>query len=461
MDTVLLSRVQFAVTTLFHILFPTLTIGLSVFLVVVELLWLRTKEELYYRMYRFWVKFFAVNFSVGVVTGIVLEFEFGTNFSRFSQAASNVIAPLMAFEVMTAFFLESGFLGIMLFGWNRVSRHMHFLATSLVAVGTILSSFWIIAANSWMQTPAGYRLIDGKFMVTDFHAAIFNPSTVVRMLHMSTAALETTAFVVAGVSAYFLLKGGTSVLFRRSLTIALIMAALFAPLQMIIGDLSGRMVFRHQPAKLAATEAHWETNRDGGAPFVVLAFPDVKEEKNAFEISLPNGLSLLATHSLHGRVSGLKEFAREDRPSVPLLFLAFRIMIGIGTLLVLVMIWGFLLWRKGRLFEHRPFLWTLLIIHPLGFLAVETGWITTEAGRQPWLVYGLMRTAEGLSPIPPGNVIWSLSLFLIIFASIGLIYLFYILNMIKRGPDVSSAIPAVQLPAGMRPLQDQEGTTKA
>ena len=459
MDTVLLSRIQFAVTTLFHILFPTLTIGLSVFLVVVELLWLKTKEELYYRMYRFWVKFFAVNFSVGVVTGIVLEFEFGTNFSGFSQAASNVIAPLMAFEVMTAFFLESGFLGIMLFGWNRVSRHMHFLATSLVAVGTILSSFWIIAANSWMQTPAGYRLIDGKFVVTDFHAAIFNPSTLVRMLHMSTAALETTAFVVAGVSAYFLLKGGTSVLFRRSLTIALIMAALFAPLQMIIGDLSGRMVFRHQPAKLAATEAHWETNREGGAPFVVVAFPDVKEEKNTFEISLPNGLSLLATHTLHGRVSGLKEFAREDRPSVPLLFLAFRIMIGIGTLLLLVMVWGFILWRKGRLFEHRPFLWTLVVIHPLGFLAVETGWITTEAGRQPWLVYGLMRTAEGLSPIPPGNVIWSLSLFLIIFASIGLIYLFYILNMIKRGPDVSSPIPAVQLPAGMRPLQDQEGTT--
>ena len=459
MDTVLLSRIQFAVTTLFHILFPTLTIGLSVFLVVVELLWLKTKEELYYRMYRFWVKFFAVNFSVGVVTGIVLEFEFGTNFSGFSQAASNVIAPLMAFEIMTAFFLESGFLGIMLFGWNRVSRHMHFLATSLVAVGTILSSFWIIAANSWMQTPAGYRLIDGKFMVTDFHAAIFNPSTLVRMLHMSTAALETTAFVVAGVSAYFLLMRGASLLFRRSLTIALIMAALFAPLQMIIGDLSGRMVFRHQPAKLAATEAHWETNREGGAPFVVVAFPDVKEEKNTFEISLPNGLSLLATHTLHGRVSGLKEFAREDRPSVPLLFLAFRIMIGIGTLLLLVMVWGFILWRKGRLFEHRPFLWTLVVIHPLGFLAVETGWITTEAGRQPWLVYGLMRTAEGLSPIPPGNVIWSLSLFLIIFASIGLIYLFYILNMIKRGPDVSSPIPAVQLPAGMRPLQEQEGTT--
>lgn len=461
MDTVLLSRIQFAVTTLFHILFPTLTIGLSVFLVVVELLWIRTKEELYYRMYRFWVKFFAVNFGVGVVTGIVLEFEFGTNFSRFSQAVSNVIAPLMAFEVMTAFFLESGFLGIMLFGWNRVSRHMHFLATSLVAVGTILSSFWILAANSWMQTPAGYRLIDGTFMVTDFTAAIFNPSTIVRMLHMSTAALETSAFVVAGVSAYFLLTGGYSDLFRRSLTIALLMAALFAPLQMIIGDLSGRMVVRHQPAKLAAMESHWGTNRDGGAPFVVVAFPDVKAERNAFEISIPNGLSLLATHSLHGRVSGLKEFPRENRPSVPLLFLTFRIMAGIGTLLVLVMVWGFFLRRKGRLFEYRPFLWTLLIIHPLGFLAVLTGWITTEAGRQPWLVYGLMRTAEGISPIPPGNVIWSLSLFLIIFAAIGFIYAYFVLKTIRRGPDVSSPIPVVQLPAGMRPLQDHERTTKA
>jgi cytochrome d ubiquinol oxidase subunit I len=260
-----------------------------------------------------------------------------------------------------------------------------------------------------MQTPAGYSLIGGTFMVTDFNAAIFNPSTVVRMLHMSTAALETSAFVVAGVSAYFLLTGGYGALFRRSLTIALIMAALFAPIQMIIGDLSGRMVVRHQPAKLAAMEAHWETNRDGGAPFVVVAFPDVKAERNAFEISIPNGLSLLATHTLHGRVSGLKEFPRENRPSVPLLFLTFRIMIGIGTLLVLVMAWGFFLWRKGRLFGYRPFLWTLLIIHPLGFLAVETGWITTEAGRQPWLVYGLMRTAEGISPIPPGNVIWSLS----------------------------------------------------
>ena len=396
-----------------------------------------------------------------MVTGIVLEFEFGTNFSRFSQAAGNVISPLLAFEVMTAFFLESGFLGIMLFGWKRVSRHMHFLATVLVATGTIISSFWILAANSWMQTPAGFALIDGKFVVTDFTAAIFNPSTWPRVLHMTMASLETSVFVVAGVSAYYLLKGDHTVLFRRSAGIALVLAAVFAPLQMALGDLSGRTVGSHQPAKLAAMESHWETNIGKGADFTLMAIPDEAAERNRFEINIPNGLSLLATHSLTGSVPGLKEFPTENRPPVLLLFVTFRIMIAIGTLLFLVMIWAFFLWRKGKLFEHRPFLRTLLIIHPLGFLAVETGWITTEAGRQPWLVYNLMRTADGISPIPPGNVVWSLSLFLVIFAAIGSIYSYFVMRMIRQGPDIESPIPSVQLPAGMRPLKDQERTTKA
>jgi len=460
MDTVLLSRIQFAVTTLFHILFPTLTIGLAVFLVVVEGLWLRTREELYYRMYRYWVSFFAVNFGVGVVTGIVLEFEFGTNFSRFSQAAGNVISPLLAFEVMTAFFLESGFLGIMLFGWKRVSRQMHFLATCLVALGTIISSFWILAANSWMQTPAGFTVMNGKFVVTDFQAAIFNPSTVTRMLHMTMAGLETSAFVVAGVSAYYLLMGRHAALFRRSLSLALMMAALFAPLQMFLGDRSGQKVFEHQPVKLAALEAHWETNIGNGAPFAIMALPDPRGERNLFELAIPRGLSLLTTHTLDGRVPGLKEFPRENRPNVPFLFVTFRVMIAIGTLLFLVMIWAFFLWRKGILFQYRPFLWTLLIIHPLGFLAVESGWITTEAGRQPWLVYNLMRTTEGVSPVPPGNVLWSLSLFLVIFAAIGSIYSYYVMKMIRQGPDLFSPIPAAQLPTDMRPLKEHEGTKK-
>ena len=282
MDAILLSRIQFAVTTMFHILFPALTIGLALYLVVVELLWLMTKQEIYYRMYRFWVKIFAINFGVGVVSGIVLEFEFGTNFSIFSQTVSNVFSPLLAFEVMTAFFLEAGFLGIMLFGWERVRRSIHFLATCLVSFGAILSAFWILAANSWMQTPAGYRLVNGKFMVTDFSAAIFNPSLLARMGHMTLASFETSAFVVAGISAYYLLKEKETVLFRRSLAISLMMAAVFAPLQIYQGDVSGRQVFHHQPAKLAAMEAHWETNTREGAPFAVIALPDMEAEKNHF-----------------------------------------------------------------------------------------------------------------------------------------------------------------------------------
>ena len=288
MDVVFLSRIQFAVTTLFHILFPALTIGLSIYLVVLELLWLRTKDEIYYRMYRFWSKIFAINFGIGVVSGVVLEFEFGTNFSRFSQTVSNVFSPLLAFEVMTAFFLEAGFLGVMLFGWERVSRGVHFLATCLVSLGTIISAFWILAANSWMQTPAGYHWVDGKFMVSDFSSAIFNPSVLIRMSHMTIASFETSAFVVAGISAYFLLKGRQSPLFRRSLGIALVMAALFSPLQIYLGDLSGRQVFHHQPAKLAAIEAHWETNQERGASFAVIALPDMKRERNLFEVAIPN-----------------------------------------------------------------------------------------------------------------------------------------------------------------------------
>jgi cytochrome d ubiquinol oxidase subunit I len=457
METILhplfLSRLQFAVTTMFHILFPVLTIGLSIYLVVVEAFWLRTREEIYYRMYRFWVKIFAVNFGVGVVSGIVLEFEFGTNFSRFSQAVANVFSPLLAFEGMTAFFLEAGFLGIMLFGWKRVPRGIHFLATCLVAAGATLSAFWILAANSWMQTPAGFRLIGGKFMVTDFQAAIFNPSFPVRLGHMVLASFETSAFAVAGISAYFLLKGKEGEFYRRSMGIALFMAALFAPLQVYLGDLGGRDVFRYQPAKLAALEAHWETNAAGGAPFAVIALPDMEKERNSYEVSIPHGLSLLLTHSLDGRVRGLKEFPREDRPNAAILFWTFRVMVAIGFVFLVVMVWAGALWRKGRLFQHRPFLRTLVAIQPLGFLATELGWVTTEMGRQPWLVYQFMRTAEGISPIPAANVLWSLSLFLVILPVIGGSYFYYVLKTLGGGPDMSSPIPPVQRPAGMRALE--------
>jgi cytochrome d ubiquinol oxidase subunit I len=455
MDVIFLSRIQFAVTTMFHILFPVLTIGLSLYLVVVESLWLLTKQEIYYRMYRFWVKIFAINFAIGVVSGIVLEFEFGTNFSQFSQKVNSVFSPLLAFEVMTAFFLEAGFLGIMLFGWTKVHRGIHFLATCLVSLGSVLSAFWILAANSWMQTPDGYELVNGKFMVTDFAAAIFNPSSLTRMGHMTVASFETSAFVVAGISAYFLIKERHVPLFRRSLGIALIMAALFSLLQIYVGDKSGRQVYHHQPAKMAAIEAHWETNTKGGAPFAVIALPDMENERNRFELSIPSLLSLLVTQSPQGRVRGLKEFPRGDRPNVFILFWSFRLMVGIGFLLFFVMVWAAFLWWRGRLYASRSFLWTLLMVHPLGFIATELGWVTTEVGRQPWLVYHLMRTADGVSPIPPANVLWSLSLFLIIFSLILVIYFYYILKTLRVGPDLDSPIPPIQRPAGMQPLKGE------
>jgi cytochrome bd ubiquinol oxidase subunit I len=271
-----------------------------------------------------------------------------------------------------------------------------------------------------------------------------------RMGHMTFAAFEASVFVVAGMSAYFLLKGKYIDFSRRSMGIALIMAAVFAPLQVLIGDVSGRDVFTHQPAKLAALEAHWETNTQGGAAFAVIALPDMEAERNRMEITVPNGLSLLVTHSFEGRVKGLKEFPKEDRPNVFILFWAFRGMVAIGFILLLVMIWALLLLKKGKLFESRPFLWTLFLIHPLGFLASELGWMTTEIGRQPWLVYGLIRTSEGVSPIPAGNVLWSLCLFLIIFPVIGLSYFYFVLKTLRQGPDLDSPIPVVQLPAGMR-----------
>jgi cytochrome bd ubiquinol oxidase subunit I len=457
MDALLLSRIQFGLTTAFHILFPTLTIGLAVFLVIVEFLWLRKRDEMYYRMYRFWVKVFAVHFAVGVVSGITLEFEFGTNFALFSQAVANIFAPLLAYEGMTAFFLEAGFLGIMLFGWKRVPRTIHFLSTCLVAAGATLSAFWIVAANAWMQTPAGYTLSNGTLQVKSFAEAIFNPAMPTHLAHMLVASFETTAFALAGISAYFLLKGRYTPFYQRTLSLVLLLAAVVAPLQVFLGDQKGREVAEHQPAKLAAMEAHWETNRSGGAPFVVFAIPDMKAEKNHMELTIPHGLSLLITHSWNGEVAGLKEFQPENRPFVPVIFWTFRIMVGIGFLFLAVMLWAGWLWRKRRLFESRGFLIALVAVQPLGFLATELGWITTEMGRQPWVVYGLIRTSEGVSPIPAGNVVWSLLLFLAFFGMIGASYAFYLMKILRRGPDMESPVPSLQLRSGMQPLQQSHG----
>lgn len=452
MDVVFLSRLQFALATSFHILFPTLTIGLALYLVIIEFQWLRTRQDLYYRMYRFWVKIFAIHFAVGVVSGITLEFMFGTNFARFSQMVANVIAPLLAYEGMTAFFLEAGFLGIMLFGWKRVSPVVHFFSTCMVALGATLSAFWIMAANAWMQTPAGYELIDGTFYVTSFWEAIFNPSFPTHLMHMLLASYETTAFAVAGICAFFLLRRSHSRFYSRSLVIALIMGAVVAPLQILAGHMKGEVVGEHQPAKLAAMEAHWETNHQGGADFVLFGIPDMEGERNRFEIAIPGALSLLLKQSPDAKVQGLKDFPRDERPNVGIVFWTFRIMVGIGFLFMAVMLWAGYLWWKKRLYDTPLFLKTLVIIQPLGFVATVSGWMTAEIGRQPWIVYGMMRTAEGVSPIAAGNVLWSIMMFGVFFAIIGATYLYFTVKALRKGPDLQSPVPAVQIPAGMHPV---------
>jgi len=451
MDAVFLSRIQFGLTTAFHILFPTLTIGMGIYLIVVEALWMKTRQELYYRLYRFWVKIFAIHFAVGVVTGIILEFEFGTNFALFSQKVANVIAPMMAYEGMTAFFLEAGFLGIMLFGWKRVPPALHFTSTCLVGIGASLSAFWIMAANSWMQTPTGYDIVEGRFMLVSLWQAVFNPSFPTHLSHMLLAAYETAAFAVAGISAWFLLRGRHLTFFRRSLAIALIGAAVVAPLQVYIGDQKGLVVAKHQPTKLAAMEAHWETNTDGGADFIAFALPDAENERNRLEVRIPNMLSIMLTHSLDGQVTGLKETPRQDRPNVMVTFWTFRFMVGIGFLFLAVMLWAAYLALRRRIFDDRRFLTVLVLIQPLGFVATILGWVTAEMGRQPWIVYGLMRTSEGVSPIAAGNVVWSLAMFLVIFAVVGASYLYFTVKALRRGPDFDSPIPHVQHQAPVHP----------
>jgi cytochrome d ubiquinol oxidase subunit I len=294
-------------------------------------------------------------------------------------------------------------------------------------------------------------------MVTDFVTAIFNPSFPVRVSHMLMACLETSVFAVAGISAYFLLKGIQVPFYRRSMGVALLMAAVFAPVQVYVGDTSGREVFRHQPAKLAAIEGHWETNKEGGAPLSLIGIPNMKEERTLFEIEIPDALSLLLTHTRTGRVPGLKEFPSRDRPNSLVVYWAFRMMAGIGFIFLFVMLWAALLWRRRRLFQNRPFLLTLVAIQPLGWLAVEMGWVTAEVGRQPWLIYNIVRTAEGTSPIPAGNVIWSLGLFVIIFLSIGGSYIYYVLKTLQAGPDMTSPIPHTHMPAGIKLLEKLPG----
>lgn len=436
LDPIILSRIQFAFTLSFHILFPTLTIGLAMYLVIWEVAWLRTRKEIYYQLCRFWTKVFALAFGMGVVSGIVLSYEFGTNFSKFSEVAGNILGPLMSYEVLTAFFLEAGFLGIMLFGWKRVSPAVHMFSTAMVALGTLISAFWILSANSWMQTPAGFNLVDGIFSTQNWWQAIFNPSFPYRLMHMIVASFLSASFLIAGFAAWYLLKQRHIELASKTFSLTMAAVLILAPLQLLLGDLHGLNTLKYQPLKISAIEGRWDTA--SRVPLTLFAIPDNKTEQNRYAVDVPLMGSLILTHSLDGEIKGLKTVSPADRPYVPIVFFSFRIMVGIGLIFIFTAFLGQYLRMRGKLLQSPRFWRWCTLIAPLGFVAVITGWFTTETGRQPWIIYGLLRTVDAASILPASSVLISLTAFFILYLTLLGTFIFYLLGLIKKGPETIS-----------------------
>jgi cytochrome d ubiquinol oxidase subunit I len=459
LDPVLLARIQFAFTVSFHILFPALSIGLGSYLAVLEGLWLLTGRERYIKLFRLWVKAFALSFGMGVVSGIVLSYQFGTNWSVFADKTGPVLGPLMGYEVLTAFFLEAGFLGIMLFGTNRVPKSLHFAATVVVAIGALLSAFWILAANSWMQTPAGYAVNDaGQFVPVDWLAVIFNPSFPYRLVHMVLAAYLATAFVVGATGAFHLIHGRGGPMARTMFSMAMWMATLVAPLQALVGDQHGLNTFEHQPAKVAAMEGHFEAAQRG-APLILFGWPDMEAGETRFAISIPKAGSLILTHELEGLVRGLKSWSREDWPRVAIVFWSFRIMVGLGLLMIGTGFFSLWLRWRGRLYDTPLFGRWCLLMGPSGFVALLAGWFVTETGRQPYTVYGLLRTADSVSPIGTPGVALSLLAFVVVYLIVFGTGIWYLLRLLGANPE-AEAVGTPDTPlrsAGITPVQATHG----
>ncbi|MCE2992524.1 MAG: cytochrome ubiquinol oxidase subunit I [Candidatus Jidaibacter sp.] len=435
LDPLILSRIHFAFTVSFHIIFPAFTIGLASWLAMLKFLHLKTGKNVYMQIYRHWIKIFAVSFAMGVVSGIMLSYQFGTNWSVFSKNTGNILGPLMGYEVLTAFFLEASFLGIMLFGHNRVSERMHFVATLIVAVGTLISAFWILSANSWMHTPAGYRIdADGVFYPTNWVEVVFNPSFIYRYTHMIMAAYLTTAFVIAGVAGYYLIKGIHKDHAKIMLGMAMITISILSPLQILAGDLQGLKTLEYQPAKVAAMEGIWENER--GANLRVFGVPDAEDEVTKYSIEIPYLTGLILTHSLDEEVKGLKNWPKDERPPVAIVFYAFRIMVGLGFVMLFIGISGAILYFKGKLFNTRWFSRACLICSPIGFISIISGWFVAEVGRQPYLVYGLLRTKDALSPVPAESVLFSLITFICVYSMVFGFGLYYVIRLMHNGPDV-------------------------
>jgi cytochrome d ubiquinol oxidase subunit I len=442
-DPVMLARIQFAFTIIFHIIFPSFTIGLSAYIATLGALWLRYGAERHHLLMRFWTKIFAVSFAMGVVSGIVLSYQFGTNWSRFSLVAGNVIGPLVGYEVLTAFFLEATFLGILLFGFNRVPPWLYVMSAAVVALGTALSAFWILSANSWMQTPAGHEVRNGIAYPLDWIAVIFNPSFPYRFAHMVNAAYLTTGFVVLAVGARYVLAGNYVEEGRTMVRMAIALLAILAPLQLFIGDQHGLNTLRHQPVKVAAMEAHWDGAKPGD--FHIFAWPDEKGEKNLFEISIPRGASLILTHRPDGLFPGLTSVAPADRPPVKVVFFAFRTMLYIGFFMIAAALFGAFLWWRRRLFDTRWYLWIVANSWWVGFVAVIAGWMVTESGRQPWLVQGILRTADGVSPVPSASILGTLALFVFAYGIVFSMGIYYINRLIVAGPRVFAPKPEEEI----------------
>jgi len=454
LDAVVLARAQFAFTMSFHIIFPAFSIGLASYLAVLEALWLWTGREVFLNLFNYWLKIFAIVFGMGVVSGVVMSYQFGTNWAVFSDKAGPVIGPLMAYEVLTAFFLEAGFLGVMLFGLKKVGPGLHFTATLMVAIGTLFSAFWILSANSWMQTPTGYAInAAGQFVPVDWWKIIFNPSFPYRLVHMVLAAYLTTAFVVGAVGAFHLLRGSKHEGVRIMFSMAMWMAAIVAPIQIVAGDQHGLNTLEHQPTKIMAMEGHFDSHPDG-APLILFGLPDEQAGKVKYAVELPKLGSLILKHSLDAPLAGLDTVPRENWPPVPITFWSFRIMVGLGFLMLGLGL--FSLWTRwrGTLYESRWLHGCALAMGPAGFIAVLAGWITTETGRQPFTVYGLLRTADSVSPLAAPAVASSLIAFAIVYFLLFTAGVIYILRLMAEPPHQGEEGPRGDAPshaAGITP----------
>lgn len=436
LEMVTLARIQFAFTIAFHILFPAFSIGLATFLAVMEGAWLKTKNQVYLQICRFWIKIFALTFGMGVVSGIVMEFQLGTNWSQYTHAVGPALGGLFTYEVLTAFFIEAGFLGVMIFGWERVGHKLHYLSTILVVIGVTLSSFWILSANSWMQFPAGATLVNGEYQVTDWFKVIFSPLMIPRFLHMLLSSYITTGVVIAGVSAYYLLQEKYSPKLQAATCLHWVMPALLVliPIQIFLGDQAGLNILHYQPVKTAAIEANWQTQQ--GAPLVLFAVPLQNEQRNALEISIPHLASVVNTHHWNGELPGLTSVPAADRPWVAPVFYSFRIMVGLGLLMLLQAFIGVILQFRRRLISSRWFLRACVYFSPAGFLAILTGWFTAEIGRQPWVVQGQLRTLDSASAVSLHNVIISFGLIILVYGIIfGVFYFRYLTKIIQHGPE--------------------------